>query len=108
RTWPAFNTEKFRSQLRDLSWYRVALAVMIINLDYFLRALRWKILLSPVKKVSTLSVTASQFIGFTGLALLGRPAELIRPYLIAKKHNLSMSSQMAVWTVERIFDFGSF
>src|SRR5437870_5163266 len=81
RTWPAFNTAKFRSQLRDLNWYRVALAVMIINLDYFLRALRWKVLLSPVKKVSALSVTASQFIGFTGLALLGRPAELIRPYL---------------------------
>jgi uncharacterized protein (TIRG00374 family) len=108
KNWPAFSSEKFRSQLRDLNWYRVAFAVSIIYVDYFLRALRWKILLGPVKSVSTSSVTASQFIGFTGLALLGRPAELIRPYLIAKKHNLSMSSQMAVWTVERIFDFGSF
>jgi glycosyltransferase 2 family protein len=108
RSWPAFSSDKFRSQLRNLDWYRVVFAVLIINLDYFLRALRWKILLGPAKTVSVASVTAPQFIGFTGMALLGRPAELIRPYLIAKKHDLSMSSQMAVWTVERIFDFGSF
>jgi hypothetical protein len=47
-------------------------------------------------------------IGFTGLALFGRPGELIRPYLIARKVGLTMSSQMAVWLVERIFDMGAF
>jgi hypothetical protein len=47
-------------------------------------------------------------IGFTGLALLGRPGEFIRPYLIARKLKLSMSSQVAVWTVERLFDTGAF
>ena len=47
-------------------------------------------------------------IGFAGLALLGRPGEFIRPYLISRKVNLSMASQLAVWTVERIFDMGAF
>jgi uncharacterized protein (TIRG00374 family) len=47
-------------------------------------------------------------IGFTGLALLGRAGELIRPYLIARREGLSFSSQMAVWAVERIFDVGAF
>ena len=47
-------------------------------------------------------------IGFTGLALLGRAGELIRPYLIARREGLSFSSQMAVWAVERIFDMGAF
>jgi glycosyltransferase 2 family protein len=108
RHWPAFTAEKFLSQLRSLSWFRLGLGVVIIYFDYLLRALRWKILLGPVKKVSVLSVIAPQFIGFAALALLGRPAELLRPFLIAKKHDLTMSSQMAVWTVERIFDFGSF
>jgi len=45
-------------------------------------------------------------IGFTGLALLGRPGEFIRPYLIARQAKVSFSSQIAVWTVERIFDLG--
>ena len=47
-------------------------------------------------------------IGFTGLALLGRPGELIRPYLIARRESLPFASQVAVWTVERIFDVGGF
>ena len=47
-------------------------------------------------------------IGFTGLALLGRPGELIRPYLIARHTNLSFASQVGVWAVERIFDVGGF
>jgi hypothetical protein len=47
-------------------------------------------------------------IGFTGLALLGRAGEFIRPYLIARKTSLPFSSQLAVWAVERIFDVGAF
>ena len=57
---------------------------------------------------SALGIVPPTMIGFTGLALLGRPGELIRPYLIARRENLSFSSQMAVWTVERIFDVGAF
>ena len=52
-------------------------------------------------------LVAPTIIGFTGLALLGRPGELIRPYLVARKEGLTVSSQIAVWTVERIFDVGA-
>jgi hypothetical protein len=48
------------------------------------------------------------FIGFTGLALLGRPGEFIRPYLIARRESMPFASQVGVWTVERIFDIGAF
>jgi uncharacterized protein (TIRG00374 family) len=64
--------------------------------------------LLPVKQTSVRELVAPTIIGFTGLALLGRPGEFIRPYLISRKVNLSFSSQLAVWTVERIFDLGSF
>jgi hypothetical protein len=33
---------------------------------------------------------------------------LIRPYLIARRVNLTFSSQLAVWAVERIFDLAAF
>jgi len=73
------------------------------------RAFRWKIFLKPVRpEASAWSLVAPTIIGFTGLAVLGRPGELIRPYLIARRHDLSVSSQMAVWAVERIFDIGAF
>jgi hypothetical protein len=87
--------------------YLVA-GVSLVYADYILRAVRWKILLRPVCDARTSDLVAPTMIGFTGLALLGRPGEFIRPYLIARKHNLSMASQVAVWTVERLFDTGAF
>jgi uncharacterized protein (TIRG00374 family) len=87
---------------------KVVAALVIVYAVYFLRALRWKILLSGLKQVSTSSLVPAQFVGFTGLALLGRPGELVRPYLIAKKHDVSLASQLAIWSVERVFDMGAF
>ena len=74
-----------------------------------MRAVRWKIFLKPVRpKVKTMDLVSPTLIGFTGLALLGRAGEFIRPYLIARRTDLPFSSQLAVWAVERIFDIGAF
>jgi uncharacterized protein (TIRG00374 family) len=83
-------------------------AIVLIYLTYVLRALRWKIFLEPIRKTRTSCLLGPTFIGFAGLALLGRPGELIRPYLIAKKEQVSVASQIGAWTVERIFDIGAF
>lgn len=108
RSWQDFDWQVFLAQTRHVHWLRVASAVAIIYFVYFLRAWRWKIFLRPVRKTSTLALTPAMIIGFTGLALLGRPGELIRPYLVARREKLPFSSQIAVWLVERIFDTGSF
>jgi uncharacterized protein (TIRG00374 family) len=108
RTWRSFNWHVFFEQTREANLWRIASAVIIIYCGYFLRALRWQVMLRPIKKVSWARLISPTFIGFTALALLGRPGELIRPYLIARKERLPVSSQMAVWTVERIFDMGCF
>jgi hypothetical protein len=60
------------------------------------------------REVSVAALIPPTLIGFTGLTLLGRPGELIRPYLIARRTNLTFSSQLAAWAVERIFDIGGF
>jgi uncharacterized protein (TIRG00374 family) len=92
-----------------LNWWHIFHGVVLIYFAYVLRAVRWKIFLRPVRKeASILGLIPPTLIGFTGLALLGRPGELIRPYLIARRENLSLASQVAVWAVERIFDIGGF
>lgn len=108
RTWTKFDWGMFFTQTRDVSLLHIVLGIAYIYFAYVLRAVRWKILLRPVKRTSTASLLSPTIVGFTGLSLLGRPGEIIRPYLIARKVDLSFSSQMAVWTVERIFDFGGF
>jgi glycosyltransferase 2 family protein len=107
RTWQNFDWARlFQFHLK---WWHIFHGVVFIYIAYFLRAVRWKIFLRPVRKdASILGLISPTLVGFTGLALLGRPGELIRPYLIARRENLSFASQIAVWTVERIFDVGGF
>ena len=107
RTWQHFDWARLFQF--GLNWRHILHGVAYIYLAYYLRAVRWKIFLRPVRKeASILGLVPATMIGFTGLALLGRAGELIRPYLIARRHNLPFASQVAVWAVERIFDIGGF
>jgi glycosyltransferase 2 family protein len=109
RTWKNFDWNLFLRQTHGVSKFHILHGVALIYLGYVLRAVRWKIFLQPVRPhTKTTSLVSPTIIGFTGLALLGRPGELIRPYLIAKQEKLPFSSQLAVWAVERIFDLGGF
>jgi len=92
RTWKNFDWARlFQFQL---NWAHILHGVGYIFIAYFLRAVRWKLFLRPVRKqASVLSLLPPTLIGFTGLALLGRPGELIRPYLIARRENLQTGCQ---------------
>src|SRR3954466_625987 len=108
RTWRKFDWTTFFAQIRAVRVPRVIAGIAIIYGGYVLRAFRWSVMLRPTKEVPWSKLLAEQFIGFTGLAILGRPGEFIRPYLIAKQHRLSVSSQMGIWLVERIFDMSCY
>ena len=113
RTWRHFDWATFWRESGNLGKpphiYHLFHAVALIYMAYAMRALRWKIFLRPVRpQASSWKLVAPTLVGFTGLALLGRPGELIRPYLIARREDLTFSSQLAVWAVERIFDIAAF
>jgi uncharacterized protein (TIRG00374 family) len=108
RAWRRFDWDVFLGQTRQVGLWHVLAGIGFTYFAYVLRAVRWRIFLRPVKQTTTASLLAPTIIGFTGLSLLGRPGEMIRPYLIARKEGLSFSSQLAVWAIERIFDIGGF
>jgi glycosyltransferase 2 family protein len=102
-----FDWVTFWQQLRYVSVGHVFAGIALIYATYYLRAVRWAVFVSPTKKVSPASLLGSQFIGFTAVALFGRLADLTRPYLVARRLGLSLSSQVAVYTIERMFDLGA-
>jgi glycosyltransferase 2 family protein len=109
RHWRTFDWGTFWSQTHRINKWHVLHGILLIYVGYLMRSLRWKIFLKPVRpKTSVTEMVSPTLVGFTGIALLGRAGEFIRPYLIARRTDLSFSSQLAVWAVERIFDIGSF
>jgi hypothetical protein len=102
-----FDFGVFRAQLALADWRKMGIALGSIYVCYVIRSARWALLLRHNKKVPLLSLLGTQVIGFTAVALIGRVADPVRPYLVAKKTGLSLSSQIAVYIVERLLDAGS-
>ncbi|MCU1319961.1 MAG: hypothetical protein JWP98_1479 [Edaphobacter sp.] len=102
-----FDWAMFWQQLRHVAVGHVLAGIALIYATYWLRAVRWSVFLAPTKKVSAGSLVGSQFIGFSAVALFGRLADLTRPYLVARRVGLPVSSQVAMYTIERMFDLGS-
>ena len=102
-----FQWSVFAEQIKSVSLQHVLIAFVAIYLNYFVRGIRWAFFLRPTKKVPVFSLVGSQVIGFTAVAIFGRLADLVRPYLIAKRTSMTVSSQIAIYTIERMFDVGS-
>ena len=102
-----FDFGVFRAQIALADWRKIGIALGSIYFCYLIRAVRWSLLLRHNKKVPLLSLVGTQVIGFTAVALIGRIADPVRPYLVARKTGLPLSNQIAVYIVERLFDAGS-
>lgn len=102
-----FNSKMFLDGFQKANWTKAGMAVACIYLGLVLRAIRWAWLLRPNQRVPLFSLLGTQVMGFTAVALIGRLADPVRPYLVAKKTGLPVSSQIAVYIVERLFDAGS-
>jgi len=98
--WPVFV-----ATLTRLDWRWLLAAAGFGLATYYVRALRWAVLLKPVQphpnRKRLLSATV---IGFTAITLLGRPGEFVRPYLISIQERVPFSSQISAWVLERIYD----
>lgn len=79
--------------------------MLVVMGSYIARVLRWQVMMRPVNPATSFRrILSDTLIGFTAIVILGRPGELVRPYLIARSENVSVSSQMATWLLERIYD----
>lgn len=91
--------------LSILHWQWLALALVPAFASYYGRALRWAVFLRPIKaRPSILNLLGATVMGFAAITLFGRPGEFVRPYLIARKEQVPVPSQLAAWVLERMFD----
>jgi glycosyltransferase 2 family protein len=108
--WRALRGREFDWRLAAFSLAHVRpgwllLSIAGIYATYWGRALRWAVFLRPLKAdPSVANLLAATVIGFTVITLLGRPGEIVRPYLIAVKERVPLASQFAAWLLERVAD----
>ncbi len=102
-----FDVHSFAREMHGVVWWHIAAGVLLIYGSYVIRGYRWSVFCRRQRSVGPLFLLGPQFTGFTAVAIFGRIADLSRPYLVARKAQVSLSSQIAVYTVERMFDLGA-
>ncbi len=83
----------------------IILAIVILTVSYFFRAVRWRILLRAERPIPLLTVFWATNIGYLGNSFLpARAGELIRSVLIGRSAGISNSYVLATALSERILD----
>src|SRR6266404_3898125 len=108
RTWRRFSWDTFFATLQHLRPSYIVAATLVIYATYVLRAARWSLFLRESKHVPFTRLISPMMIGFTAVAILGRPGDFVRPYLISRRENVSFTGQVAALIVERLFDMAAF
>ncbi|GAA3767582.1 lysylphosphatidylglycerol synthase transmembrane domain-containing protein [Terriglobus aquaticus] len=102
-----FDVHEFLRQMQGVAWWHIVAGILLIYGSYVVRGYRWSVFMRRQREVGPLFLLGPQFTGFTAVAIFGRIADLSRPYLIARKSQTSLPSQIAVYTLERMFDLGA-
>src|SRR5512135_910837 len=86
-------------------WYLAAASALNIAF-YFVRAVRWRYLMDPVKpRIPIGSLFSATMIGFMANNVLpARLGEFVRAYALARREEVAMGSTFATIVVERLFD----
>lgn len=85
--------------------YMLAAAVVIICLAYAFRAFRWAALLKPLSAARFSDLFAATTIGFSGVFLVGRAGEFVRPVVLSMRDpRVRPSASLVTIMVERIYD----
>jgi uncharacterized membrane protein YbhN (UPF0104 family) len=99
-TWSAMARAVGRT---DIWWLCLSVAIFIGS--FWLRALRWRYLMAPIKLIASGPLFSALMVGFMANNLLpAHLGELVRAYVLGRRESVSKSSVLATVVVERIFD----
>jgi uncharacterized protein (TIRG00374 family) len=92
------------SAMRSADRVDLALVVASTVLVYVARAWRWGYLLTPLASVPFRRLFSATVIGFMTGLVVPRAGEVVRPYLVARRHGTPLSAAFATIILERLVD----
>jgi len=98
------NLDILFSTLLNAKYEWVLLSIPVMLISHWLRALRWKTMLSPVvEKPSLLNMFSAVMIGYAVNNVIPKGGELLRPIIYSRRDKVPLSTVMASMIVERFF-----
>lgn len=92
-------------EMKKADYWTLPFLLLSIVLFFMIKAWRWKILLSPLKKLTAYEVTPAMMIGFMGNNILPMHlGEIIRVLVLGKQFGLGRSAVFSTVVLERVMD----
>jgi glycosyltransferase 2 family protein len=97
--------DKLAAAFREMDYRYLLPALALTFLSYYLRAVRWKFLLLPIKRTRLSNLFPSTLIGYMANNLLpARLGEFVRAYSLGQKEGIGTSAVFASLVVDRLCD----
>ncbi len=96
--------EALGTALRNAHAGRLLGVAGVTLLVYVARAWRWGYLLDPLGHVGFADLFSATMVGFASGLLVPRAGELVRPYLVSRRHPIPTSAGFATIVLERVVD----
>jgi len=100
-----FDGQTFLTSLKETDLWLFGMAMLVMVIQVFLRAVRWHYLLRPLKRIPLRYVFGSQMVCYFGNYVFPlRFGEILRTYALNSRSGLSMVSIFGTVVVERLLD----
>jgi uncharacterized protein (TIRG00374 family) len=94
--------------IKTINYWWIGPTIAIGIACFFLRTLRWQIILGDIERIRFWQAFHPLMIGFmVNCVLPGRVGELARPVILRQKRGISVTTGIATVAAERIFDIGA-
>lgn len=92
-------------EMKKADYWTIPIILPLIALLFWIKAWRWRVLLSPLKKFTTYEVTPAVYIGFMGNNILPMHlGEIMRVLVLGKQYGLDRSALFSTVVLERVMD----
>lgn len=110
--WLAFrgtNLSELAETIQGINYFILIAAMALLVFSVWIRAIRWRILISKMGNITTKDLYKATMVGYMGNNILPlKMGELLRAYSISKKQHIIFSGAFSSLVVERIMDLISF
>ena len=108
------DTSELWQQIRGVTLYWLPFFIVILLISHYLRAERWRLLLTSThtgtnesQEIRRSTLFAGVMMGYFFNSLIPRLGEVTRPVYVARQHQMSSSNLIGTIVIERLFDMAT-
>tara|TARA_R100001132_G_scaffold27567_1_gene35667 strand:+ start:8588 stop:9661 length:1074 start_codon:yes stop_codon:yes gene_type:complete len=97
--------EQISTSFKRANYWTLPVMLALLFVFFWLKALRWQMLLEPIKKLTVSQVTPAMMIGFMGNNILpAHLGEFLRVYVLSRQYQIPKTTVLSTVVLERLFD----